>query len=84
MEVGDVGDRGHAVELRLDHDQGGVDLRRRPESARGNLADDFNGGQRLDEDAQRAVVAGVGRGGHTLGDFPLDGESEAGEEIFVF
>ncbi len=45
-----------------------------------DFAEDVNVGQGLNEDAERAVVAGIGLGSHARGDFPLDREGEAGEK----
>jgi len=80
LELGDSGEGLYAIDLRGDGDEGGGDFGRGPEGAGGDLAEDLHRGQGLDEDAQGAVVAGIGSGGHALGDFPLDGEGEAGEK----
>jgi len=69
----------------IDNDQGGVDFRRRPEGAGRDFADDLDtvgggGGESLDEDSERTVVAGAGLGGHAESDFVLHGEGQPREE----
>lgn len=62
---------------------GGVDLWRRGECARGQGEDFFNVAVELDGDGEQAVVAGAGLGGDTVGDFSLDHEHGAIDRLLV-